>query len=838
MFARVVLNLAQVNGVFDYHLPDDLREKVLPGCLVTVPVREQIVQGIVLELAEDSELQSTRPIQSLLDESPVLTQAQIRLARQMSIQTLSSLAACVELMLPPGLSQHADTAYTCRPVPVTSAASGRPLSPLQNRILELLSARGELRGRQLEAALPRQNWKDATQLLVCKGLVGARPVLPPPSVRPKYVRTVQLAVPPESVETRLDFVGRGAALTRRQAILRFLQQEPWPVLVDWAYAASGGSLADLQKLAEDGLVILAETEIWRDPLSKIDVAEQNPPELTPEQQAVWASLREGLLANAAGKPTQPYLLRGVTGSGKTEIYLHAVAETLAANRQAIILVPEIALTPQTVRRFMARFPGRVGLVHSKLSAGERYDTWRRARAGLLSVIVGPRSALFTPLPSLGLIVVDECHEDSYYQDSQPAYSAVQAAVDYARLNNCTLLMGSATPPVDIVFRAGREGWNLLHLPERILAHRQAVEAQLERIGRSLPSAPGQESALHLPLPPVHVVDMREELKHGRRSIFSQALDTALEEVLDRKQQAILYLNRRGTATYVFCRACGHSLDCPRCQIPLTYHTETTGLLCHHCNYTRQLPTKCPQCGSPQIRLFGTGTEKVESELQARFPQARILRWDWETTRQKGAHDLILTHFANQQADFLIGTQMLAKGLDLPMITLVGIILADVGLSLPDYRAAERVFQLLTQVSGRAGRSPLGGQVILQTYQPDHYAIQTAAKHDFDAFYQKELNLRRRIGYPPFARLLRLEISLPQNQAAEEKARLMAEQISRWIAASTYPSTAMIGPVPCYFSRENSLYRWQIILRGQDPAAILRGRSLPGWQIQVDPPSLL
>jgi primosomal protein N' (replication factor Y) len=838
MFARVALNLPQINGVFDYHLAEALQGKVLPGCLVIVPLGGQVVQGVVLELSPQSQVQTTRPVEALLDETPVLTQAQLRLAGQMAEQTLAPLAACIELMLPPGLSQHADTAYACHTTPQPTGQSERPLSPVQQRLLKLLAGRGELRGRQFEAALPRQNWKDAIQLLVRRGLVTSRPVLPPPSVRPKYVRTVQLAVSPEEAEARIASVGRGMALPRRQAILRFLQQEPWPVLVDWAYAASGGSLVDLQKLAEDGLVILAETEIWRDPLSKIEVTQQQPPVLTSGQLSVWEELLRGLRANAAGEETQPFLLHGVTGSGKTEIYLRAVSEILGNQRQAIILVPEIALTPQTVRRFMARFPGRVGLVHSRLSAGERYDTWRRARAGQLSVIIGPRSALFTPLPNLGLIVVDECHEDSYYQETQPAYHAVQTAIDYARLNGCTLLLGSATPDVTLVYRARREGWNQLHLPERILAHRQAVEAQMERIGRSLPDMEGQEDALHLPLPVVHVVDMREELKQGRHAIFSQELETALDQVLQHDQQAILYLNRRGTATYVFCRVCGRSLDCPRCEIPLTYHAEASGLICHHCGYQRLLPSKCPQCSSTQIRQFGTGTEKVESELQTRFPRARILRWDWETTRQKGAHDLILTHFANQQADFLVGTQMLAKGLDLPMVTLVGIILADVGLALPDFRAAERVFQLLTQVAGRAGRSPLGGQVVLQTFQPDHYAIQAAARHDFQAFYQREIELRRKIGYPPFAHLLRLETRHALNQSAEQKAQELAAQLTRWIADSSHPTTAMIGPVPCYFSRENGLYRWQIILRGQDPAAVLRGRSLQGWQIQVDPPSLL
>jgi primosomal protein N' (replication factor Y) len=337
---------------------------------------------------------------------------------------------------------------------------------------------------------------------------------------------------------------------------------------------------------------------------------------------------------------------------------------------------------------------------------------------------------------------------------------------------------------------------------------------------------------------VQVVDMREELKGGNRSIFSGPLQQALSQVVEHGQQAILFLNRRGSSTYVFCRDCGAALKCPRCETPLTLHSSSSNLLCHRCNYRRQMPKTCPQCGGARIRQFGTGTERVESEVEALLPGARLLRWDYETTRKKGAHEFILHHFASHQADILIGTQMLAKGLDLPLVTLVGVVLADVGLSLPDYRAGERVFQVLTQVAGRAGRSPLGGQVILQSFMPEHYAIQAAAKHDFSAFYRQELVHRRRLGYPPFTRLARLEYRSPNAQQAEKAAQTLAQQLQHKIDQTGKRASELIGPAPCFFAKVDGNFRWQIVLRSPDPAALLRDEPLGDWRLEIDPPSLL
>lgn len=836
MYARIAVNVPQVTGLFDYHVPAELAGHLQPGCLVVVPFGAQTVQGIVLELTAEAQVVGTRPVLALLDPEPALTSPQLELAQQMAEQTLSSLAVWLHLMLPPGLSQQADTLYWLAPQAPSSEA---PQSPLQQRILARLRERGQLRGRQLEAAFPRQNWKSGAQALVRRGWLLSRPILPSPSVRPKMVRMVHLAASPEAVEKAMPELGRGTALARRQAMLQFLLQEPWPVAAPWVYAVSGGSLEDLKALAKKGLIALSESEMWRDPLENISWSPTEPPPLTPDQQQVMDVLRPALVAAAQGRPTRPFLLHGVTGSGKTEIYLQAVAETLKAGLQALVLVPEIALTPQTVRRFMGRFPGQVGLVHSKLSPGERYDTWRRARAGRLPVIVGPRSALFSPLPRLGLIIIDEAHEETYYQSDQPpCYHTVQAARVYARLTHSLLLLGSATPDIDLLYRAEKEDWQVLRLPVRILAHRQAVQAQFNHLGLNPPSLAGEDLAASLPLPPVQVIDMRQELKAGNRAIFSRTLQQALTEVLQARQQAILFLNRVGSATYVFCRECGFVLRCPRCDLPLTYHGSANALMCHTCNYRRRLPGQCPQCGGANIRQYGSGTERVEQEVRRLFPQAGVLRWDSETAAHKGAHEVLLSHFINHRADILIGTQMLAKGLDLPLVTLVGVILADVGLNFPDFRAGERTFQILTQVAGRAGRSPLGGRVILQTFQPEHYVIQAASRHDFDGFYAQELAYRRRLGYPPFYRLLRLEYRHLDPRQAEEAALKLSAQIRRWLEEGQHHATEMIGPVPCFFSRVNGYYRWQILLRGPDPLAVVRGRPLGDWRVEVDPPNLL
>lgn len=417
------------------------------------------------------------------------------------------------------------------------------------------------------------------------------------------------------------------------------------------------------------------------------------------------------------------------------------------------------------------------------------------------------------------------------------YHGVPTAVEMAYLSGALIVLGSATPRITQYYQAVNDHWQYIELPHRILAHRETIAHHARRLGIDLPLATGEGQTADLGLPEVSIVDMRRELRGGNRSIFSRMLQGAIERVLETNQQALLFLNRRGTATYVFCRECGYVVKCPRDDKPLTFHSRPGRLLCHTCGYQRGIPITCPDCGSRQIRHLGTGTEKVERMVHERFPSARTLRWDAETTRRKDAHERILAQFSAHQADVLIGTQMLAKGLDLPLVTLVGVILAEVGLNLPDYRATERTFQLLTQVAGRAGRSPLGGRVIFQTYEPENFAIQTASKHDFQGFYEQEIAYRRNLKYPPFSRLIRLEYRHYDPRKAEEAARSLAERLSGWLSKENL-RIEIIGPVPCFFSKLSGRYRWQIVLRGPDPARLLRGRSLPDWILEVDPTSLL
>jgi primosomal protein N' (replication factor Y) (superfamily II helicase) len=448
----------------------------------------------------------------------------------------------------------------------------------------------------------------------------------------------------------------------------------------------------------------------------------------------------------------------------------------------------------------------------------------------LKVIIGARSALFSPLPNLGLIVADECHDSSYYQADPPFYHAITVAQIYARLAGAVCILGSATPTV----------------VQRYEAHHSTLAlsaTQTKRGVRSMKRLELPRRIFESGLPPVQIVDMRDELKADQRGIFSRLLLKELESTLERGEQAILFLNRRGTATYIFCRDCGHVLRCPNCDTPLTLHLEEKErLLCHHCGYERGKPHTCPSCGGRQIREYGLGSERVEAELSTIFPHARPLRWDWETTREKHSHEMILTHFAAHRADVLIGTQMLAKGLDLPLVTLVGIVLADVGLYLPDPFAGERVFQVLTQVAGRAGRSERGGKVVLQTFDPANQVIQSAARHDVNGFYEYELEQRKRLGYPPFSRLVRLEFRHQDASMARAEAQKLAEKLGELLVSGNWKQTTMIGPVPSFFAKIGGYYRWQIILRGPEPVSLLRDgaliRRLMDWRVEVDPISLL
>jgi primosomal protein N' (replication factor Y) len=636
-------------------------------------------------------------------------------------------------------------------------------------------------------------------------------------------------------------------MERYAAIVDFLRGENKPVWISALYAATGCTRTQLQKLEASGVIALEEEEVWRDSLAGrvFDVVE--PPKLTGEQEAAWGEIREVLSVKreAQNAKRDRFLLHGVTGSGKTEIYLRALSEILAQGKQGIVLVPEISLTPQTIRRFGARFPNRIAVLHSRLSDGERYDTWRRCRDGKVDVVIGSRSALFAPLPRLGLIVIDEEHDPAYKQESLPHYHAREAALELARRVGATVVLGSATPDVETYHRATRGEFKLLELPQRIMGHRGVIENEISRFeirGSKLAIrevGTSYADARYLELPPVEIVDLRAELKAGNRSMFSRALQREMARVLAAREQVILFLNRRGTATFILCRDCGNVFKCKRCDNPMTYHGVGDQLVCHHCNRRDRVPLKCPNCGSARIRYFGIGTEKVETEIQAMFPNARTLRWDFDVTRGKESHEAILEKFVRHQADVLIGTQMIAKGLDMPLVTLVGVISADTSLNLPDFRAGERTFQLLTQVAGRAGRSILGGKVIIQTYNPEHYAIVAASAHDYRAFYEHEMAFRREQDYPPFNRLIRLLYAHASEKRAQEESARLHRTLATRIAQRGLPALDLIGPAPAFFHRMRGEYRYQILLCGSNPHALVQDIALPlGWRVDVDPVSVL
>ncbi len=829
----VVFSPAEVSEdrpAFTYHLPDGLRDRLTVGSLVIVPFGRRRLYGVVVALNDKSPVPETRPIEALVDPAPVLTPAQIQLARWMAREYLASLYECLRSMAPTGMTGHADVLLT--PGPQTAAADAN--TEAQAALLALLRRRGPLRGSQVMAALRGVDWRAAAQQLTRRGVIASESFLAPPSARPKQTRTAQI-IPAADEEAALSGL-RSACYPH---ILKFLRAGSGPVEVSEVYAETGCNLYHLKKLAECGIVGLRTKEVWRDPLADQIFVPTEPPPLTPDQQAVWDVVK----SQVASRKSQVSLLHGVTGSGKTEIYLRAVAEVLGQGRRAIILVPEISLTPQTVNRFAARFPGRVAVLHSALTDGERYDTWRRARAGLVDIVVGPRSALFSPLSPLGLIVLDEEHDSSYKQGTTPRYHARDAALELARQTGATVILGSATPSLESYHRAQRGEFNLLTMPRRIMGHTRRLRDLQSHYHvsqtRYQVMSDGPAEARYAPLPPVQIVDLRAELRAGNRSIFSRALQRAIGESLGRGEQIILFLNRRGTSTFVLCRDCGHVIRCPHCDVPLTYHGPRASLVCHHCNYRQSQPDHCPQCGSDRIRYFGLGTERVETTVRNRWPDARIVRWDADTARTHADHSSILQRFVDGEADLLIGTQMVAKGLDLPLVTLVGVISADPALNLPDFRSGERAFQLLAQVAGRAGRGLLGGRVVVQTYHPDHYAIVAAAAHDYAGFAAQELAFRREQGYPPYRRLAKLVYEDASPTCAQAEAEKLAAAMRAALARRGLPESDLIGPAPPFFARLRGRYRWQIILRHADPAEFLRAIKIhQGWRVDVAPVSVL
>jgi len=564
------------------------------------------------------------------------------------------------------------------------------------------------------------------------------------------------------------------------------------------------------------LVGLEDEEVFRDPLARQDFALEFPLQFTQEQQQAWQPIETAIREVPANRRHGAFLLHGVTGSGKTEIYLAALAETIRQGKRGICLVPEIALTQQITERFFARFPGRVAVIHSRLSAGEQYDGWRRISRGEFDVVVGPRSAIFAPQPGLGLIIVDEEHEWAYKQaDKMPRYHARDVAIHLAQLTGAVLLLGTATPDIGTYHGAMDNRLQLIELKERVSAR-----------GNS-------------PLPEVTLVNMSEELKAGNRSIFSRLLHQQVTLSLEREEQVMLFINRRGLATFIECGNCGLVFSCRRCSGTLTYHAAVNRMVCHHCRRTYAAALKCPVCAGVDIKYLGIGTETVEAECRRLFKTARVLRFDSDAVAGAKAYVKQLGMFRKREVDIMIGTQLIAKGLDFPGVSLVGVISADTGLNLPDFRSAERTFQLLCQVAGRAGRACVPGRAVIQSFKPGYYAIKYAAKHDYPGFYKQEIKYRAAFGYPPFSSIIRLVVSNLSEEKCSRQASLMANVLKQQIAVQGLAGVRLIGPAPAHLARLRGRYQMQIIILGQHLQGLLKDINFPaGWIVDVDPVGML
>ena len=809
-YAEVCVNspVAQ-RQTFSYAIPPGLSIDV--GQAVWVPFGEKLLQGIVLELSDYPAVEETREIADIIEPRPVLSPAQVSLAYWISDHYLSPLFNSVALMLPPGFERKALTFISIPSIPDDSDLSSLPQE--QRHVFDLVQKQDKVSLRQLERTLGKQKAQRTVSQLVKRGLVTRSYELEPVKAKPKEELYLSLAI--DAGEAQQEAArSREKRAHKQAALLDFLAQLSRPVPLAEARQKTKCDKATVDALVQKSLVTAQPIEVRREPISYQDITQSYPLTLTAAQELAFRSISQSLAQKSEEHP-DVFLLHGVTGSGKTEVYLQALAEAVRLGKQGIVLVPEISLTPQTIERFASRFPGKVAVLHSKLSLGEQFDEWQRIRNGEVDVVIGPRSATFAPQPDLGLVVIDEEHEWTYKQhDKSPRYHARDAAIKLAELTGAVVILGSATPDVESFYHAQKGDFRLLQLTERV--------------------TPIESS----PLPQVKIVDLRDELKAGNRSLFSRSLSRAIAKAVADSEQVMLFLNRRGAATFIQCRNCGFVLGCRRCEVALTHHLAEDTLVCHQCNYRIPVPQLCPRCSSQRIKFLGVGTQRLEQEASNTFPQARLLRWDSDVTKGKHSHQEILKKFRAHEADILIGTQMITKGLDLPQVTLVGVANADTGLNLPDFRAGERTFQLLSQVAGRAGRGPLGGRVIIQTYSPEHYAIQAAAKHDYALFYDQEITYRRQLNNPPFTRLASLVYTHTNDALCHREAERMKRLLIDERDAKGIADLSLIGPAPAFIHRLRGRFRWQLILRGSDPSTFLSQISIPqGWAVDIDPVGL-
>ena len=761
-YAQVIVDVPtmQTDQPYTYLVPDEWQAVIECGMRVEVPFGEgnRHIQGFVTALPTEL-AESTLSLKSLIrviDLAPVVNQELLQLADYMKDVTFSFKINCLQTMLPAAMKAAYQKKFVLldenHPVKETYFSQSNEID------WDVIEAAGAL---TIFKRLREQSIVELRYLVKEK-------------VNKKMIRYVKSLVTPENYFVFKEQIRPNAL--RQHQLLEQLKTTPRETVT--FYREKELLSTHLKTAEKNGWLSFEEVESYRDPFANHDFPKTFPWQLNAEQQQAVSRI---LAAEAQGEATT-FLLEGITGSGKTEVYLQSIAEILNKGKTAMMLVPEIALTPQMVQRFKSRFGKAVAVLHSGLSQGEKYDEWRKIERGEAQVVVGARSAVFAPLQKIGLIIIDEEHEATYKQEDTPRYHARDLAIWRSQYHHCPVILGSATPSLESRARAQKKRYELLYLTQR--AHENAQ------------------------LPSVTIVDLKEEYAQKNTSTFSRLLQEKISNRLQQKEQIVLLLNRRGYSSFMMCRDCGYVLPCPNCDISLTLHMDVKKMRCHYCGHQEKIPKKCPDCQGEKIRYYGTGTQKVEEELQALFPSSRILRMDVDTTRKKGAHEKILKAFEEQEADILLGTQMIAKGLDYPNITLVGVLNADTALNLPDFRSSERTFQLLTQVSGRAGRGAKPGEVIVQTFNPEHHSIVLAQAQDYEAFYQQEMILRHQSGYPPFYFTVKITVSHPAEEVVAKKSYQIAEQLKNGLS----PQSRILGPTPSGIARIKNRYYYQIILK--------------------------
>lgn len=779
MYAQVIIdaNHAEVDRVFDYRVPAQWEEEVCVGLRVMVPFGQRNTkrEGYVIALTETTEVPEgkIKGIVEILDEGrPILTPSILELAKWMKKEYFCTLNQCLQAVMPAGI--RTKSVWYAELTGQTSE-----LSEKEQQMIDVLEEQGgAVPLRELE-----QIFGNRTEYIL-RCLQEKKVVrLHQKTTRSTYKKEKRYVSLTENEELLIAAKEKAEKDKRLAGQLRVLSAicPGESISVEELKEKAAVTDSPIHTLLQKGVLVEQRRQEKRDVFQLEDYTPTQPFYPTSEQAQALTLLRE----EEQKAQKRPVLLHGVTGSGKTEIYMQLIEHVIMEGKQAIVLVPEISLTPQTMERFISRFGKRVSVTHSRLSLGERLDQWRKARDGEISIIIGPRSALFMPFSNLGVIVMDECHESSYISDVTPKYHTREVARKLSELTGALLVMGSATPDIDSYHRAVTGEFLLLQLKERTKGSR---------------------------LPEVFVTDMRKELENGNRSAFGLPLQQAIRENLEKGQQTMLFLNRRGYSTFVSCRKCGEALTCPSCNVSYTYHASDKALVCHYCGKEVPVPKTCPSCGSHYIRYFGTGTQKIEEETRRLFPEASVLRMDADTTTGKNGHARILELFGKGKADILIGTQMIAKGHDFPNVTLVGILAADLSLNLGTYQAAETCFQLITQAAGRAGRGELAGRVFIQTYQPENHAIRMAAAQDYEGFYQEEILLRQAMEYPPFSHIFSVLITGEMEQEVILAAQRLGAYMNHYAERA---GCTVVGPAPAPLPKFRGEFRWQIFAKGTD-----------------------